>query len=191
MKSVTEVWPQRRKKESHYMNKNKLLYEKADSVTLRTRIENFYFYNCKQIVLQNWFHSKNGVIYHLSQSRAKKAVILHLVFYRLFAALLLKAHHQKMSSSCLSSPASNMLCGVTLNKGWWNDKKKWSVFNHHLWKWTGMRSTPGWSDTEREREKARWRTYWMGFSLSEFTADPECKGWGSTYTALKTVTWWQ
>lgn len=32
---------------------------------------------------------------------------------------------------------------------------------------------------QREREeKARWRTYWMGFALSEFTADPECKGWG-------------
>lgn len=140
---------------------------------VETRIENFYFYNCEQIDLQNWFHSKNGVIFHLSQSRAKKAVILHLVSYRLFAALLLKAHHQKTSSSCLSSPASNMLCGATLNKGWWNDKKKWSVFNHPLWKWTGMRSTPGWSDTERERRESQMKDLLNGL----LTIWIHCRSW--------------
>lgn len=147
MKIVTEVWPQQREKWKpllHLYWKDLLLYEKADSVILRMRIEKFYFYNCERIVLQTDWPEWSDFSFVVITD--KQNGYFTPGFLRLFAALLLKAHHQKTLASCLPSPASNMLCGATLNKGWWNDKNKWRVFNHPLWKWTGMRSTPGWSD---------------------------------------------
>lgn len=53
MKIVTGVATATEKWKPLYEQKQ-LLYEKADSVMLRTRIEKFYFYNYEQIVLQNW-----------------------------------------------------------------------------------------------------------------------------------------
>lgn len=152
MKIVTEVWPMHRKNESHYYISH------ANACSFMKSYEKFYFYNCQQTVFQTGWPKWSDFPFVAIVGRQRSYFTPG--FLRLFAALLPKAHHQKTAPSCLPSPALNMLSGATLNKGWWNDKKKWSVLNHPPWKWTEMRSTPGWSDTE---------ALLNGFSPSEFT----------------------